>query len=694
MREVVSVGALGGRVFEVPPPAEPFVADPSDANSWSLQTTLRYLKDVIELPQYEANFLRYEVNGYALLCLSQDVVPQLGVTNKFHCAKIALHAQMLRDKVISKAALALPTSMEDWDVVHVAAWVSEVLKLRSKVLKVLRQRIDGQALLDMTEETQKSFFDSFEDNGASDKVANTLQTGLINGVKYNTSRSLGSSQGLSSISENDIPVEASKRGNIDKDVSLNEEDELIVVPLETGSGAHSDLEADADDVEEDDGDAFDEQGSDAPAYDTISSPHESGDAQSWRTAQESPLDVKKDDSSSVGLNTEEIRSIANIPPSRVSYEKKKKDQTVSFDVRPPQDAALRQVKVKANSVQHKATSVELPPPKTSVSTRQPDAPSLMPGASQVVIAPQPTPGVQPFVVMPQLPVNEGSLTNLLSEIVRYNNTTVDNMNQIIRNLVSEKEKFESELARARRQAELTAEMVRDEVKRQSNMQTIVPMDSRDFSKTNATVRSAGTIRDAREQNDVDMSTFAPTHANVKDLSFAANEDNGRDRVQKNNFLSSSNSVADAGVASNTGKAGKEVSVSAHAKQSKDISNISGVPDYEAFVKSGASNGLVSDVVDVEEMLETQSRDERHLWSRVVSKFTSHERVPIPYNDSEVILQDVAFAWIRLGNAMLRFSTATQNKEKGDGYLINLLICTISFDLSSINICAIMFLRYR
>ena len=74
------------------PKAEAFIADEADANSWGIPTMIKYLKCVIELPQYEEVFLKFEVNGFAYLCLAKDIIPQLGIKNSIHSAKIAVHA--------------------------------------------------------------------------------------------------------------------------------------------------------------------------------------------------------------------------------------------------------------------------------------------------------------------------------------------------------------------------------------------------------------------------------------------------------------------------------------------------------------------------------------------------------------------------------------------------------------------------
>lgn len=137
----------------------------------------RYLKEIIELPQYEESFLRFEVNGLAFLCLAKDVIPQLNIQNTFHSAKIALHADKLRQKVFDKAAVSLPDKIEDWDVVHVGAWLAVHMALPAKGLKALRSAVDGMKLLEMTEEELKIFLNTTLDDDLSSRLHSLIETG-------------------------------------------------------------------------------------------------------------------------------------------------------------------------------------------------------------------------------------------------------------------------------------------------------------------------------------------------------------------------------------------------------------------------------------------------------------------------------------------------------------------------------------
>lgn len=169
--------------ISVPKP-KPFVGDDSDANSWGIPTVVKYLKDVIELPQYEAEFLRFEVNGLALLCLANDVISQLNIQNRLHASKIALHCDRLRQKVFEKAAVSLPNKIEDWDIVHVASWLSMHMNMPPKGLKALREGLDGMKLLEMSEEELKIFLSTSMDDDLASKMQSLIETGRYGSDQY------------------------------------------------------------------------------------------------------------------------------------------------------------------------------------------------------------------------------------------------------------------------------------------------------------------------------------------------------------------------------------------------------------------------------------------------------------------------------------------------------------------------------
>lgn len=134
--------------------AAPFPRPYDTAHTWSVTVMARYLTEVMELPQYENNFLRYEINGYAFLCLDANVTERCcGIEDDLHSAKIALHADNLRRKVFKTALKHLPVMLRDWHPVHIAALLHFRYNSPNSAIRVLRRQTDGNKLADMTPET-------------------------------------------------------------------------------------------------------------------------------------------------------------------------------------------------------------------------------------------------------------------------------------------------------------------------------------------------------------------------------------------------------------------------------------------------------------------------------------------------------------------------------------------------------------
>ena len=138
--------------------AKPFPYAYDTAHTWSVSITFRYLEEVIELPQYETNFLRYEINGYALLCLDEQATSRCcGVEDELHSAKIALHADNLRRRVFKTALKHLPPLLRDWHPVHIAALLQFRYNSPKGSVSVLRRQLDGNRLADMSHDSIASY---------------------------------------------------------------------------------------------------------------------------------------------------------------------------------------------------------------------------------------------------------------------------------------------------------------------------------------------------------------------------------------------------------------------------------------------------------------------------------------------------------------------------------------------------------
>lgn len=121
-------------------------------HNWSVIVMIEYLSTVIELPQYEENFLRYEINGYGFLCLDNKLCRKTcGIDNALHAAKINLHAEKLRKKVFTSAMSSLPDDMTHWHPVHLAAYLHS-MELYGAALVVMRRQLDGSTLISTSHE--------------------------------------------------------------------------------------------------------------------------------------------------------------------------------------------------------------------------------------------------------------------------------------------------------------------------------------------------------------------------------------------------------------------------------------------------------------------------------------------------------------------------------------------------------------
>ena len=133
------------------PPAPPFLYKFGDADKWSIPQVLKYLKDVMELEQYQDNFMRSEINGYAFICLSEDnMTDAMKMTDQLlHSLKILDHAENLRQKVYEKNVTELPTEFKSWSSIHIASFLSILEKCPNAGLYVLTSKLDGKQFSNM-----------------------------------------------------------------------------------------------------------------------------------------------------------------------------------------------------------------------------------------------------------------------------------------------------------------------------------------------------------------------------------------------------------------------------------------------------------------------------------------------------------------------------------------------------------------
>lgn len=74
----------------------------------------QYLKDVLELGEYEESFLRCETTGYKFMCLDESNIVPLQITHNTHKAKILGHSGKIRQIVFEKAVMGRPVDPITW----------------------------------------------------------------------------------------------------------------------------------------------------------------------------------------------------------------------------------------------------------------------------------------------------------------------------------------------------------------------------------------------------------------------------------------------------------------------------------------------------------------------------------------------------------------------------------------------------
>ena len=95
--------------------AQPFPYPYGSVHAWGIATMVKYVQQVLELPQYEEHFLQYELNGYSFICLDKATAARVCAATDYrtdthgqgqgqgqvalHTAKLAYHAGKALDSV-------------------------------------------------------------------------------------------------------------------------------------------------------------------------------------------------------------------------------------------------------------------------------------------------------------------------------------------------------------------------------------------------------------------------------------------------------------------------------------------------------------------------------------------------------------------------------------------------------------------
>eukprot|EP01041_Mallomonas_annulata_P002211 gene2211-4299_t len=116
------------------------------AYTWNVQTVVKYLIVHLELPQYEKDFLRCEIDGYEFISLDSEALRAADINNTIHVAKIVAHVQLIRKIVLEYASQHRPVEFKSWKAVHVAGWLIFKVNCKNCGMETLRSQIDGSTV--------------------------------------------------------------------------------------------------------------------------------------------------------------------------------------------------------------------------------------------------------------------------------------------------------------------------------------------------------------------------------------------------------------------------------------------------------------------------------------------------------------------------------------------------------------------
>ena len=99
---------LVDRLAHPPPPIhikapKPFPFSYGSVHAWGIATMVKYVQQVMELPQYEEPFLQYELNGYSFICLDKEAAAKV-------CAATSRSGHMLEGDDTQNLGVAVTSS--------------------------------------------------------------------------------------------------------------------------------------------------------------------------------------------------------------------------------------------------------------------------------------------------------------------------------------------------------------------------------------------------------------------------------------------------------------------------------------------------------------------------------------------------------------------------------------------------------
>ena len=141
----------------------------SEVHNWTVEQTVEWLREAVDLPQYSETFLRAEVAGHKLPLAASDpsfLAKTLGITNSIHRSKISLKAMdvvlfgppkeashWMKDLILSSLLVALLTAL---------LWAYRTKKLSEAHLTKMMQDMESLARAEQALQEMQSRVDTGE----------------------------------------------------------------------------------------------------------------------------------------------------------------------------------------------------------------------------------------------------------------------------------------------------------------------------------------------------------------------------------------------------------------------------------------------------------------------------------------------------------------------------------------------------
>jgi hypothetical protein len=238
------------------PEPPPFVASYKSAYEWQIALCTKYLRDVIELPEYEDAFRSKGIEGVKFLCLDERKLKSLMVVNSIHRKKILSHTMQLRQKMFESNSLRhAPHDMRQWNAVHLSAWLSLSVDAPNAARCTLRDDLGYEQIMSMDEEDIRGAFADVDEDEVNTALAAIYEKAAsfakpvdaASKTKRKVKKSLGrkkTSKGSTAASSSKLTAIKKRRMNASAgEASKNIDGANPVSKLEEGSDTENETDA-------------------------------------------------------------------------------------------------------------------------------------------------------------------------------------------------------------------------------------------------------------------------------------------------------------------------------------------------------------------------------------------------------------------------------------------------------------------